>query len=67
MNNFSQKYFGDNLTKKEHKENNSAFKELIKDLDPDNLEHLYVTGVGLWFDHNGEEVKYEVVCERLGV
>jgi len=56
MNNFSETYYGNNLTEQQHKANNIWFKEQIEKCKMKNKK-LYIPKLKTSFDFDGEPIK----------
>ena len=66
MKKFSQKYYGNNLTEFQHKENNIWFEKQME-YSQKTGKTLYIPELNTYFDPNGEEVKFDFIfCDLVG-
>ena len=64
MKNFSETYYGNKLTKQQHKANNIWFKEQIENSKVKNKK-LYIPELRTFFDLDGEPIKYNYIVSDL--
>jgi len=64
MKNFSETYYGNKLTKQQHKANNIWFKEQIENCKVKNKK-FYIPELRTDFDFDGEPIKYNYIVSDL--